>query len=192
LPGWTPPFRSITLIALLTINSITITGTNSGDFAQTNNCPTSSATLAANSSCTIIVMFKPSVAVSESAAVSISSNAAGSPQVAGLQGVGIASGPVGSLSPTALAFGNQTEGTSSAPQTLTLRNTGNAALTINSITIAGTNSEDFAQTNNCPTAPVTLAVGGSCSINVTFTPSAAARARAQGSLPARVPRSERW
>jgi hypothetical protein len=50
-----------------------------------------------------------------------------------------------------------------------LKNTGTASLTIASITVAGTNAADFAQTNNCP---ATLAVNATCTISVTFTPGA--------------------
>ena len=74
-----------------------------------------------------------------------------------------------SLSPTSLTFGNQAVGTTSAPQTATLTNTGNATVTITSITITGTNKGDFAETNTCGT---TLAEGASCTISVTFTPTA--------------------
>ena len=58
-------------------------------------------------------------------------------------------------------------------QSVTLTNSGNAALTINGISVTGTNSADFGQTNTCPTGPSTLAAGSSCSISVTFTPGAA-------------------
>src|SRR5207302_490873 len=47
--------------------------------------------------------------------------------------------PIASLSPTSVPFGNQLVNTTSAAQTVTLSNTGNAALTINSISITGTN-----------------------------------------------------
>src|SRR5262249_2862453 len=77
--------------------------------------------------------------------------------------------PVVSLSPTSLGFGNQNVGTTSAAQTISLTNTGTAALTISSIAISGTNAGDFAQTNNCS---ATLNVNTSCTISVTFTPSA--------------------
>src|SRR5438874_6689138 len=54
--------------------------------------------------------------------------------------------------------------------TVTLTNTGTAALTINSFAASG----DFATTSTgasaCPTSPATLAAGANCSINVTFTP----------------------
>src|SRR2546429_2304394 len=56
--------------------------------------------------------------------------------------------------------------------TVTLTNTGAAVLTINSFAASG----DFAATSTgasaCPTSPATLAAGGTCTINVTFTPTA--------------------
>src|SRR5207244_3900870 len=76
------------------------------------------------------------------------------------------------LAPTSLDFGNQLLATTSAPMTVTLTNTGAAALTINSFAPSG----DFAATSTgasaCPTSPATLAAGGTCTINVTFTPTA--------------------
>jgi hypothetical protein len=63
-----------------------------------------------------------------------------------------------------------TVGSSSAPQPVTLTNTGSAALTISGIAFTGSNPGDFSQTNNCPTSPSTLAAGANCTISVTFTP----------------------
>ncbi len=71
--------------ANLTISSITITGTNSGDFSQTNNCGSS---LGASSSCTINVTFTPSAIGARSASVSVSDNASGSPHTVPLSGTG--------------------------------------------------------------------------------------------------------
>ena len=51
----------------------------------------------------------------------------------------------------ALNFGNVADGTTSAPQTMTLTNTGNTNLTVNVVNIIGPNSADFAQTNTCTT-----------------------------------------
>lgn len=48
-----------------------------------------------------------------------------------------------------------------------MNNTGSTSLTITSITLAGANSGDFAQTNDCGAS---LQPGASCSITVTFTP----------------------
>ena len=69
----------------LSIDGIGITGTNPGDFAQTNNCPVS---LAINGFCTIDVTFTPQAANLRSAAVTITDNGAGSPQSVGLSGTG--------------------------------------------------------------------------------------------------------
>jgi hypothetical protein len=104
------------------------------------------------------------------ARVTITNNASGSPQSVALSGSGTtALAPAVSLSPTSLSFGNQQVNTTSAASTVTLTNSGDAALTINSIGLSGTNSGDFAQSNTCPG---TLAAGASCTIRVTFTPTA--------------------
>jgi HYDIN/CFA65/VesB family protein/centrosomal CEP192-like protein len=78
--------------------------------------------------------------------------------------------PGATLSPAALSFSSQPVGTASTAQAVMLANTGSAALTITSIAMGGANSGAFAQTNNCPLSPSTLAVNANCSINVTFTP----------------------
>ena len=77
------------------------------------------------------------------------------------------------LSPAFVTFPNQTVNTPSSAQLLTVTNKGPGWLSISSIAIAGTNPSDFAQINNCPVGPATLAPNGTCTINVTFTPSAA-------------------
>jgi hypothetical protein len=61
-------------------------------------------------------------------------------------------------------------GSTSAAQTVTLSNTGNASLSISSMALGGANSVDFAQTSNCGAS---VAAGANCTISVTFTPSAA-------------------
>jgi hypothetical protein len=73
------------------------------------------------------------------------------------------------LSPLHLDFRNQPTGVTSDPQVSTLNNTGSTSLTIPSVSVTGTNSGDFAQTNNCGAS---LQPGTSCSITVTFTPTA--------------------
>jgi hypothetical protein len=148
----------------LTISLIQITGMNSGDFNQTNNCPSS---LSPNSSCQIGVTFTPTTTGTRNAAVSITDNAPGSPQSVPLTGVGVV--PAVTFYPTSLNFGNQGVGTTSSPMVTTLTNSGEGVLTITSIGIKGTNSSDFVQTNNCPSS---VPPNGSCQISVTFTPTA--------------------
>jgi hypothetical protein len=73
--------------------------------------------------------------------------------------------PTASVSPTSLSFGNVAAGTSSSSKAVKLTNSGSGALAISSITASG----DFAQTNNCSSS---LAANSSCTVNVTFNPSA--------------------
>ena len=72
-----------------------------------------------------------------------------------------------SLSTSALAFPARSSGTTSIPTSVTLTNTGTANLTISSISIPGAVNGNFTQTNNCLS---TVAVSGTCTINVTFAP----------------------
>ncbi len=151
--------------AVLNISGITISGANPSDFAETNTC---GATLAAGSTCTISVTFTPASASSFAASISVADNATGSPQTATLSGAGvIPPAPVAAVSPSSVSFGNVVMGVTASAQTVTLSNTGNAAMTISGITIGGTNTADFAETNTCGE---TLAAGASCTISVTFTP----------------------
>jgi hypothetical protein len=75
--------------AALTITSLGLTGTNFGDFSQTNNCLSS---VAAGANCLIAVTFTPAAVGSRSASVSIADNASGSPQTISLSGTGIQPG----------------------------------------------------------------------------------------------------
>jgi len=139
----------------LNLSSITA----SGDFAQTNNCV---SPLAAGTSCTINVTFTPTVLGNRAGSLTITDDAITSPQSASLAGAGVVA--VG-LSAGSLSFGNQAVSTTSAPQTVTLKNNQSVPLNISSIATSG----DFAQTNNC-VSPV--GSGVSCTITVTFTPTA--------------------
>src|SRR5712664_3813069 len=155
--------RANTGNARLNLTSIAVTGTNSGDFAQTNNCGSS---VAAGANCTISVTFTPTAPGTRSSSLSITDNASGSPQSVSLTGTGAAaSAPVVSLSASSLAFASQTVGTTSAAQSVTLSNTGNASLNLTSVSASG----DFAQTNTCGSS---VAAGANCTFSVTFTPTA--------------------
>jgi hypothetical protein len=147
----------------LRITSLALTGTNARDFAQTNTCGSS---VAASANCTISVTLTPSASGTRTASVSISDNATGSPQTVSFSGRGTAA--VVSLSPTSLAFGNQSVDVTSTAQSVTLSNTGNASLSITSLALTGSNASDFAQTNTCGSS---LAAGANCTIVVMFTPS---------------------
>jgi len=71
--------------------------------------------------------------------------------------------PTISFSAPRLDFATQSVGTSSASSSITLMNNGNAPLSISKVTA----SANFAQTNTCTGA---VAIGQSCIVKVTFTP----------------------
>jgi trimeric autotransporter adhesin len=77
--------------------------------------------------------------------------------------------PIVSLSAVRLSFGHVPVGTTRVAQAVTLKNTGNEALSIVSFAIAGTCASIFAQSHNCGSS---VAAGAKCTISVTFTPTA--------------------
>ncbi len=137
---------------------------STGDFSQTNTCP---AVLSSGATCTVSVTFKPTATGTRSGSLVVSDNGVGGGQTATLSGTGTA--PVVTLSPTSLTFANQLLNTTSQGQKVTLTNTGNGALTVTSLSISGTNSTEFTQTNTCG---ITVNVGASCTITVAFRPTA--------------------
>jgi Cep192 domain 4/Beta-propeller repeat len=73
----------------LAISSISVTGTNLGNFPENNTCGTS---VAAGGSCTISVSFAPTTPSSESATLQINDSDPSSPQIVSLTGTGVAPG----------------------------------------------------------------------------------------------------
>ena len=146
----------------LAISGVAITGTNATDFDLSSTCGSS---LGAGASCTLNVTFTPSQLGQRSASITITDDGVGSPQVLSLNGAGGESGPNGTLSPTSVSLGNEVIGTTSPAQPTTLSNYGTATLSITNIAAGGS----FAETNTCSS---TLASGASCTINLTFTPTA--------------------
>jgi hypothetical protein len=78
-----------------------------------------------------------------------------------------------SVVPQAIDFGNQTQNVRSAVHAIQVTNEGTAPLTISQITFTETDTNgatnDFAETDNC--VGTVAASGGTCTINITFTPS---------------------
>ena len=131
-----------------------------GDFRQTNNCP--AAGLPGGSSCTYSVSFTPTAIGPRSGMLIVAGTdglSASTPSVS-LSGTGYNPAAV-SLSTTQLTFGPQPIRTTSAPQSVTLTNTGGLPLNIAGISATA----PFAQSNNCPAA---LAAGAACTISVIF------------------------
>lgn len=137
-----------------------LTITVSKDFQTNTTCPTA---LPGGSFCTISVSYAPTVTGAESGSVTLTDNAFTGMQTISLSGTGTA--PVASISPAAVNFQLQLLNTTSTPQAVVLTNSGTGPLTFSGSGISTTG--DFAQANNCGSA---LAMGTSCQINVTYTP----------------------
>lgn len=159
----------------LTISGIAITGTNAGDFAQTNNCPIGpAATLRAGAACSIAVTFAPTGTGPRSASLSVSDSAIPSPQIVSLSGIGTVPGAQFSL-PT-IQFGTVIVGAQSGKQAVQLNNTGNGSLVITQVGFVGANPGDFQASGSCVGAngaSVSVAAGSNCAVIVVFAPTAA-------------------
>jgi hypothetical protein len=148
-----------------TVSSVALSST--ADFAISAN--TCTALLAPNATCSIGVTFTPSSAIALTATLTVT-NAANVAASVSLTGTGVV--PSASLTGTA-AFGNQQLGTTSTVHAFTFTNTGTATVygpfSVTTASVSGTNAADFViGTNNC----TTLQLNGTCTVNVTFKPSA--------------------
>ena len=100
----------------LNISSITLTGTISGDFAQTNNCDSS---LAPNAICTITVTFTPAATGTRTATLEVQDDGANTPQTTGLTGTGVTT--PASLAPSSLTFPGPDIGVSSEASVVSIK-----------------------------------------------------------------------
>ena len=149
--------------------SVTFNITNivaSGNFSETNDCGTS---LDAGAHCTLTVSFSPVSTGSNSGSITVSDNTRTGPVAIPLNGTGV-NGPALTANPTRVIFSSQSVSTSSKPLPVMLVNSGNSGLNLTGISLAGQDSSDFTQTNNCGAS---LAAGGACTLNVTFSPTKA-------------------
>ncbi len=163
-------FSATTINATTAAQNITISNTSAtpialktptitGDFAITANTCTS--TLAPSTGCTVSITFTPTASVARSGAFTITDDAG--TQTASLSGAGTAPA-TDALSPLALTFGPQQLTTASAPQTITVTNSGDVALTLIAAKIT---TGDFSVVNACGNS---LTPHSSCAISVTFQP----------------------
>ncbi len=125
-------------------------------------------TLNAGQITSLTVSFDPAAAGSCSGLVSIASNSIGSGSTVALSGTGLSVGsPVLGLSPASLSFGSVNVGTATT-KTVSLTNSGSAALTISNASVSGTGFSISGLST-----PVTLNAGQSTSLTVSFDPAAA-------------------
>jgi len=168
----TPMPANITLTnsgtAPLTITGIAKAGTNAAEFTATGTCVGASVSVAAGGTCTIGATFTPAAAGNRTATFTLQSNAATNPSITLTGTAAAAATPSLSRSVTALTFNTQTVGTTSAARPVTITN--NSTVNVSITAAAATPTPEFSATGNCVG---NLAAGASCTMNVTFTPSAA-------------------
>ena len=123
---------------------------------KSSSCPDS---LDAAANCSFDIAFAPTVMGVASGALHVPTNAGA--LAANLSGNGLQTSSA--IAGGDLNFGSVKVGTTSTAQGVTLRNTGNTALGVTSIS----NTGPFSITHDCP---ANVAAGATCNVNVTFKP----------------------
>lgn len=158
--------------AALNISGLAVGGSNGGDFRITGGTCGTGQALAAGSNCSVQLVFRPSASGARSGALTISHNATGGSSSVTLSGTGNAVAQATlSLSATALDFGALLTNAPSQ-RTLTLTNSGQAALTFSSIGVSGAQAGFFTLGGTCATG-TPLAVGANCTVVVQALPTTA-------------------
>jgi hypothetical protein len=150
------------------VSSVSVTG----PFVISQNSCLATATwngvLAPGTHCDVYVVFAPTVASTVSETLSVS--AAGSVAPVTLAGTGVSTATAVSVSPTSLAFGSVSVGTTSAAQRIAVINTGSVGTSVSSVSVTG----PFAISQNSCLATATwngvLAPGSHCDVYVIFMP----------------------
>ncbi|HEU5341074.1 choice-of-anchor D domain-containing protein [Edaphobacter sp.] len=145
--------------APLTVSSITA----SGDFNETDTC--TAAIVAPSSTCSIQVRFLPTATGSRTGTLTVYGNVAGGQATVALTGTGTPAAAI-VLNPIALTFASTLVNATSAPQNITISNTGGAAVTLQPPSVTG----GFQLTAN--TCGAKLDPGTGCTVSVAFTPTA--------------------
>src|ERR1700688_3192821 len=157
--------------ATLNVSAVSLTGVNAADFTLASN--TCTGAVAANATCTVRITFTPSATGARQANLQITDNAPASPQVVAITGNGLAPATPGvTVAPTSpIMLPSTTQGATSAPVVVTVTNSGNAVLNISAVTLTGVNAGDFALASNTCTGAA-VAANATCTVRITFTPSA--------------------
>lgn len=147
--------------------------TTTADFPVSGGTCRAGTSVAVGASCTVLARFVPSAAGLASATLTIGYGGTPSASVVALDGTGVALSPSAQIAPAGLTF-SQAVGSASTPQTVTLSNTGTGTLHLTSVGFRGTAAGDYATGagTDCA-AGLGLAPGGSCSVDIVFTPTTA-------------------
>ncbi len=151
----------------LGIAQVALSGGDAGQYVMSNDT-CSSTQIVARAKCTMDVAFKPTSLGPHPAASLDIPNDSGS-GVAHVTFTGTGTQPALSTSVTALAFGGQRVGTTSASQRITVTNTGAGALDVSAVSLLGSDAADYMlAADYCSGRAV--APGLSCTIDVVFVP----------------------
>jgi hypothetical protein len=163
--GVTSPAQTVT-VKNVSHGPVTFTGiAATGDYAESNNCPTSGMTLASGNQCTINVTFKPKVTGTRTGAVTLHDNSVGSPtQIIALTGTGEQYAIT--LTPNPLTLPSVLPGYSSTASA-TVTNDGVGPVNITSMSVTPADGVFRVTSSNCPS---TLGVQQTCTVTITFTP----------------------
>lgn len=149
----------------LKITSSDVTGPDAGQF-QVIYDACGGATLAPADTCEVWYAFSPTSAGTKSAQVDVVSDAEGSPHIVPINATGAV--PLVAADP-AVDLGDQLVGSTSSPISVTVSNTGGAALEVFETSLAGGDSASFAIASETCTA-AKVPAGGTCEVNLTFSP----------------------
>jgi len=152
--------------ATLTVSTLSLSGAAAGDYAISGGSCANGTTLAAGANCTVQIGFTPSATGTRSASLVIAHNATGGSSTVSLSGTGNAVPQATvALSANAIDFGALVSGVASPARSVTVSNTGQAALTFSSIAVGGATPGIFTLGGTCATT-TPVAAGGSCTVTV--------------------------
>jgi hypothetical protein len=143
------------------VNAIAIDGTNDAFITGVTGSPTN------------FPIFPPASATPPAFQTTLPSGATSAAFIAKLTLI-----PTLTVSPTSLSFGTVLIGMTSTAQMVTLTNNTNATIPFTSATFSGTNAADFAVSANTCTGGIPSGATNTCTVSVTFKPSAPPAAEA--------------
>jgi hypothetical protein len=176
LVGTTSAAQSFTLTnsgtaSATSCSAPTLTGANAGDFALANDSCGTSDLAGANATCTIDVAAAPTTTGARTATLSRTCTVGGTVTTTADQ-ITVTGMTPPVWSPSTQDYGVVAVNATSSAQTFTLTNSGSATLTgCSAPTLTGANAADFALANDtCGTNDLTGS-GGTCTVDVSVTPS---------------------
>ncbi|MFM7687694.1 MAG: choice-of-anchor D domain-containing protein [Actinomycetota bacterium] len=158
-------------VAPLVVTGVAFAGANPADYSWITTPPTTcplNTPIAVGSSCIIRVRFRPKVVGDRTAELQVFSNSFGNPMRVALHGIGAAAAEgYATITPLLRDFPDRARNTQ-ITRNITVRNNGEAPLTVSVGAITGPDAEDFAITAN--TCTVAIAVNTTCTVTVRFRP----------------------